>query len=167
MMTFYLSVSLFEHLLSSLLEVRSTFVVKLLFSVGCSSLSLGILDSSPILLCLVGCRSLLHSHHCLAVCIRHFSLSSRDSTFPWDDGGLSISLGLFTDNIKHAILEGFFVFTQSVLLPNEVMQLWVETISFHALVEQTNAVFVIWVFFELQTATIFHVLLILDWITLT
>ena len=60
-----------EHLLSCFLEIRATLIIKLLFCVRRSSLSLSVLQRLRVLV-LVSRWSLLHTHHCTCI-----------STLPW------------------------------------------------------------------------------------
>lgn len=120
-----------EHLLGRLLEVRTTLVIELLLRVSCSSLGLCVLEwLLPIVLILVGCWSLLHSHHGGVIgCSALTTNSITDSTFSWHNrvllSVLLLNLWLLSDNIKHTVLKCFFIFAQSILFPSVIEDLWV------------------------------------------
>ena len=113
-----------EHLLSRLLEVRTSFVIELLLRVSCSSLGLCIFQWFSIVLILIGRWSLLHPHHRgMITCSALATNSITDPTFSRHDrvllSGL-LNLWLLSDDIKHAIFQRFFVLTQSILFPSVV-----------------------------------------------
>ena len=132
--SFALSCFFRKHLLSCFFEVWTAFIVELLFCVGCSSLSLCILEGLLVLI-LISCRSLLHTHHCTSVtalaCVvcyaTHASVHSWvhsscwscccEPTFSGNNWRLSCCLLLclllnfwfLSNNVQHTILECFFI----------------------------------------------------------
>ena len=139
-----------EHCLSGLFEIATALVVELLLRVRRSSLSLGILQR----LVLKRRRRLLHTHHSSG-CSRLFRHHRR-----WRL--LQLRLRLLADDIEHTSLQRLLVLAQMILLPSVVEHLRIKTVTPHALVEQTYAVFVIRLLLELQAAAVFHVLFEFD-----
>lgn len=175
---------LWEHLLGCLLEIGATFIIKLLFCVRRSSLRLSVLKRLRVLV-LVRSRRLLHAHHGAGVSalprvvahrahprvhswIESLWSRGRDSAFTGHHWRLShcscLNLWLFPYYVKHAVLECFFIFTKTVLLPGVVEDLDVEVVTFHALIEEADAVFVVRVLLELQTPAILHIFFEFDWV---
>ena len=65
-------------------------------------------------------------------------------------------VGLLLDDVQHLPLDGFFLEYKSVLVPNEVGVLGVESVLLHATFEQANDVPVIWVLSEAQASAVVH-----------
>lgn len=166
-----------EHLLSRLFEIRATLVIKLLFCVRCSSLSLRVLQWLSILV-LVSRRSLLYAHHSSGIAnliivighTTHTSVHSRIESLRTNGSNSTLSrnnrrLGsccllhfwLLPNNIKHTIFEGLFIFTEPILLPGVIQQFDIEVVSLHTFVEQAHAIFVVRILFKFQTSAILHI----------
>lgn len=62
----------------------------------------------------------------------------------------------------HVLLEGLLLEDQPVLVPNEVGGLGVESVPFHAVVEEAEDVTVVWVVGEFEGPAVLHKLLELD-----
>ena len=125
-----------EHCLGGLLEVATALIVELLLRVRRPSLGLRILQR----LVLEGRRRLLHAHHrsSRSRLLRHHRRRR-----------LLLHLRLLPDDIEHARLQRLLVLAQMILLPSVVEHPRVQIIAFHALVKQTQAIFVVWLLLEL------------------
>lgn len=67
-----------------------------------------------------------------------------------------LTAGLLADNVQDAVLEGFFVLAQPVLLPGVVIHVPVEVVSSHAVDEETFACAVVRLLLKLQAAAVLH-----------
>ena len=72
--------------------------------------------------------------------------------------------GLLVDDADHLSLDGFLLQDQSVLVPDEVGVLLVESVLIHAALEQLDDVPVVWVLGETQTSAVVHELSELLWL---
>ena len=63
---------------------------------------------------------------------------------------------LLADNVQDAVLEGFFVLAQPVLLPGVVVHVPVEVVSSHAVDEEAFACAVVRLLLKLQAAAVLH-----------
>jgi len=60
------------------------------------------------------------------------------------------------DDVKHLPLDSLFLEHESILVPDEVGRLRVESVLLHAALEQANDVAVVWVLGETQASAVVH-----------
>ena len=58
------------------------------------------------------------------------------STYLWFLGLILLLFGLLVDDVHQAIFQGFFVLCQPVLLPGVIEDGRIETVTFHAALEE-------------------------------
>jgi hypothetical protein len=80
-------------------------------------------------------------------------------------GGLLNFLRLLAYDIQHTSLKALFVSRKEVLLPIIIVGIWIEIVSFHALLEQAHAIFIIRLLFEFQLPTVSHIIVELLWLS--
>jgi hypothetical protein len=65
-------------------------------------------------------------------------------------------LGLSFNDSKHLSFQTFFVLRQAVLFPGVVKDFGVEVVAAKTVLEQSNALLVVWFLFELQRPAVLH-----------
>lgn len=163
--------SLVQHLLRGFLKFTSTLINQLLLSClllchcsgSASSLScahcVALLHSAILVRIIADCLSfnraavsLIHTWATI-----HLSRCDHGCLTAWDLNILFLgSISLLSNYIHHRVLQGFFIFAQSVLLPGVVHQCAVEVVSVHAGFKEIQTATIVGLLLEFKRTAVFH-----------
>ena len=74
-------------------------------------------------------------------------------------------LGLLVDESHQLLLQRFFILGESILLPSVVVGGWVEVVTLHALLKESDARLVVGLLLEFEGSAVLHEFLELDWLS--